>query len=228
MIVDPPILPSIGITIWLNAARAGTVTATDAANACETLTDSIEMRTESTDSNWPNLVAQAKSCTNPLTVVHPVPGDPCGVPVVTTRTLDVEFGVVAIGDNFLLGKDNEGFIKLISQAHAVGQPDLNMLRSHLQHCVQIASERLHAEGLAGDRDQIDMELAQFEIEHLPPTMPSRTLKELHSVAKLSVVASHAIENSNALHSPSIDTLRIQLLTDVRRAAQKTMCGLVSR
>ena len=228
MIVDPPMLPSIGITIWLNAARAGTVTATDAANACETLTNSIEIRTESTNSNWPNLVAQAKSRTNPLIVVLPIPGDPCGVSLATTRTLDVESGVVAIGDTFLLGEDNEGSIRLVAQMHAVAQPDLNMLRSHLQHCVQIASEKLHAEGLAGERDQIDVELAQFEIEHLPPTMPSRTLKELHSVAKLAVVASHAIENSNALHSPSIDTLRIKLLTDVRRAAQKTMCGLVSR
>jgi hypothetical protein len=228
MIVDPPMLPSIGITIWLNAARAGTVTATDAANACETLTNSIEIRTESTNSNWPNLVAQAKSRTNPLIVVLPIPGDPCGVSLATTRTLDVESGVVAIGDTFLLGEDNEGSIRLVAQMHAVAQPDLNMLRSHLQHCVQIASEKLHGEGLAGERDQIDMELAQFEIEHLPPTMPSRTLKELHSVAKLADVASHAIENSNALHSPSIDTLRIKLLTDVRRAAQKTMCGLVSR
>jgi hypothetical protein len=228
MNAKPNIAPAIGIAAWLNAARLGEISKTDAANACETLTDAMIIQTASGGITWRTLVEQMSLIPNPLTVVLPVPGDPCGVPQTTAVNLESGFGVVAIGNGLLLGKDSDGLIRLHSESHAVTQPDLIQLRGDLQSTLQDAAEKLTAADLIGQREVIDTQLEQFAFEHLPPTISGRVIAELNSAARLVLVASHAVTHSTAIHSPSLDAMRVKVLGEVRRAAEQVMCALASR
>jgi hypothetical protein len=228
MIARSPIVPSICITAWFNAARKDGVTKTDAANACETLANCLTVSTDSGESSWPTLIEQACNSAVPLTVVLPVPGDPCGASPTAIRSLASEFGVIALSDGVILGSDSAGSLQLLQQAHAIPQPDMNLLRGELQRVVQVAADQLSVADLVGDREAIDDQLTKFSLEHLPPTISHIAVDELQTAAKLILVAQHAVDNSLALHSPSVDDLRIKLLNEVRRAAEKVMCGLVSR
>ena len=230
---NPEFPPAVVIGLWLNAAQSASVTKTDAANALETITGQIEVfeQNESTDSvtgSWLDLVSKVSQETIPVAVALPVEGDPSGIPGSLLAKADREFGVVAINRNLLLFKKLNANWVLASTEHTVMHYDLGQTRRSLNEQIATSSAQLAASNLVGDENEIKKYLEEFRSLHLPPNLSKRSTDALESAAKVLIVAKAAISSTTAVHSPSIDRLRLhnleQLILKSRTVLQSVVTG----
>jgi len=217
--------------LWLNAARSGSVSATDAANALETLTHQIDITTDGQSSNvnnssWIGLVELVKSENEPVAVAIPVNGDPAGIPASVLARIVRESGVVAINSDLLLLQQSDEIWVLQSEHHKVIHYDLSQTRRNLTEHLASATKQLSASDLTGDESEILDALDSFRTLHLPPSLTKRSLDAVELAARVIIVASGAIKSATALHSPSIDRQRVQvlqsLITDSRAVLQSVI------
>jgi len=224
--------PAVVLGLWLNAAQTGSVSVTDAANAIETITSQIDFSLsnashDAMDSTWlalVNLVAAAKI---PVAVGLPVDGDPAGVPRSVLTILDRHFGVVAINPNLLLFKGLEAGWVLSASENNVMHYDLSQTRRSLTDQIAISSARLAASDLVGDETEIRLALDEFRSLHLPPHLSKRSTDALESAAKILIVARGAKLSSEAMHSPSVDRLRIQTLEELIEKSRGVLQSVVT-
>jgi len=207
--------PSVVLGLWLNASLNDSVSRTDAANAIETITDQVNISGEFSDiDSWLDLVQMVATSTTPVAVGLPVDGDPAGVPTELLRTIQRESGVVAINRNLLLVLSRDGIWTLKPSPNTVLHHDLNQSRRILNEQVSISAGQLAASDLVGDDSQILEMLDEFRSLHLPPHLSTRSAEALESAARILIVARGAIESTAALHSPSVDKLRLQNLEEL--------------
>lgn len=208
--------PAVVLGLWLNAARSGAVSPTDAANALESVTHQIDLATNVVDSNvnissWLGLVELVKSVNEPVAVALPVNGDPAGIPASVLAQIVRESGVVAINSDFLLLQQSDNRWVLQSENHNVIHYDLSQTRRNLTEHLASATKQLSVSDLSGDESEILEALDSFRALHLPPGLTKRSLDALELAARVIIVASGAIKSASALHSPSIDRQRVQVL-----------------
>ncbi len=203
--------PAVVIGLWLNAAVNASVSATDAANALETITNQTSL---SDDSIWLDLVRQVVARKAPVAVGLPIDGDPAGVPGSVLRIIDRDSGVVAINKDLLVVRGLDSVWKLENSANTVLHYDLNQSRRILTEQILISTDQLAASDLVGDESEITKLLDEFRSLHLPPHLSKRSAESLESAAKILIVARGALMHSAALHSPSTDKNRMKILEDL--------------
>ena len=216
--------PAVVLGLWLNAVRTGAVSATDTANALETISGQINLK----DSTWVELVDVVKQASEPVAVALPVEGDPAGVTVGVLKQIVRASGVVAIDTNLLLCQSPESGWTLMSEPNNVMHYDLSQTRRSLTDQIAIAANRLSASELVGDETEVINALDSFRALHLPPHLSKRSTDALELAARVMIIARGAIENTNALHSPSIDRRRLEelqlLITHSRAVLQSVVTG----
>ena len=225
---DMPTTPiAVLIALWLNAARSGSVSATDAANACETLIDQLgyELAIEPiAPATYPmhDLVSLAMTSNVPVTVALPVFGDPAGVPAQVLSQVETDCGLVAITKNILLARSTSGSWRVFETAHSIAFQDLNHARTQFYETLSQATQFLAAADLVGDSAAIEEELRNFKLLHLPPSLPSRNVEALENAARIRIVANMAMQSTMAVASPSNDRKRIEILKTLDREARELL------
>ena len=226
-----PAVPTTPIAVimalWLNAARGELVSATDAANACETLADQMgyELASEPIHPTmYPmlDLVSRAMKSAAPVTVALPVFGDPAGVPAHVLSKVDLGSGVVAINEHSLLAQTQSGNWTLFEAPHKVAFQDLNHARRQLNESISLATDFLANAQLIGDSTEVEEELRNFRLLHLPPSLASRNVAALELAARIRIVANNAMQTSMAIASPSTDRKRIEMLQTLDRQARELL------
>ena len=215
------------IALWLNAARSGSVSATDAANACETLIDQLgyELAIEPiAPATYPmhDLVSLAMTSNVSVTVALPVFGDPAGVPAQVLSQVETDCGLVAITKNMLLARSISGSWRVFETAHSIAFQDLNHARTQFYETLSQATQFLAAADLVGDSAAIEEELRNFKLLHLPPSLPSRNVEALENAARIRIVANMAMQSTMAVASPSNDRKRIEILKTLDRQARELL------
>jgi hypothetical protein len=208
--------PAVVLGLWLNAARSGAVSPTDAANAIESITQQIGIakggsNSDVETSSWLELVRVAQKTNEPAVAALPVDGDQTGIPAGVLARIMRSSGVVAIGPSLLLCEQSDGFWILVSEPHKVFYYDLNQTRRSLTEEIATATDRLSASDLFGDESEILDALEAFHALHLPPHLSKRSKDALELAARVIIVADGAKASATALHSPSIDRQKVQVL-----------------
>jgi hypothetical protein len=225
---DMPTTPTaVLIALWLNAARTGSVSATDAANACETLIDQLgyELAIEPiAPATYPmhDLVSLAMTSNVPVTVALPVFGDPAGVPAQVLSQVETDYGLVAITKNTLLARSTSGSWQVFETLHSIAFQDLNHARTQFYETLSQATQFLAAADLVGDSAAIEEELRNFKLLHLPPSLLSRNVEALENAARIRIVANMAMQSTMAVASPSNDRKRIEILKTLDRQARELL------
>ena len=222
---------AVVIGLWLNAAQAGSALPIDCANAVETVADQVEIEdaidsADSGISSWLELVSNVVSASSPVAIALPVDGDPAGVPVAVLSRIDRDAGVVSINSSLLLGKSSEGKWELFSTENKVIHHDLTQTRRSLSEHLACAAQQLAASDLVGNEAEVVKNLNEFKSFHLPPHLSKRSTDALELAARILIISRSAIVNTNALHSPSIDRMRIdtfeQLILQSRAVLQSVV------
>lgn len=225
--------PAVVIGLWLNAAHSGSVSPTDASNAIETITDQVDLSVDNEPSgsgisSFLDLVREVCSARTPVAVGLPVDGDPAGIPNNVLVKIKRGSGVVAINRDLLLFQNAESRWVVASAMNSVMHYDLSQTRRSLLSQITTSAELLAATDLVGDETEILGTLDAFQTQHLPPHLSDRSIGALELAAKIVIVASGAITNSAALHSPSADRVRLEnlelLICESRRVLQSVVTG----
>jgi len=224
--------PAVVLALWLNAARTGAVSPTDAANALETITGQLNIQIEIQSSDfkdltWLELIRVTEQTSQPISVALPVDGDPAGIPVGALRCIERESGVVAINAELLLCQNSNSTWILMPEPNNAMHYDLTQTRRSLADQISIAAIRLSASELVGDETEITNALDSFRALHLPPHLSKRSTDALELAARVMIIARGAIESTNALHSPSIDRQRVQELEQLILKSRIVLQSVVS-
>ncbi len=224
--------PAVVLGLWLNAARSGAVSPTDAANALESVTHQIDLATNVVDSdvkisNWLGLVELVNSANEPVAVALPIDGDPAGVPAAFLSQNLRESGVVAINSDLLLHQQCDGSWVLQTMRHKVIHYDLSQTRRNLTDHIALATEQLSASDLIGDESEILDALQSFRALHLPPNLTKRSVDALELASRVIIIASGAIKSTTALHSPSIDRQRVHVLQSLITESRAVLQSVVT-
>jgi len=224
--------PAVLLGLWLNAARSGAVSTTDAANALESVTHQIDIATRGDESNrqissWIGLVELVKSENEPVAVALPVNGDPAGIPAPVLMRIMRESGVVAINSDLLLLQQSDEIWVLQSEHHKVIHYDLSQTRRNLTEHLGLATGQLSASELIGDETEIRDALDSFRTLHLPPSLTKRSSDALELAARVIIVASGALTSATAIHSPSIDRQKVQVLQSLITESRAVLQSVVS-
>jgi len=224
---SPTTPTAVILALWLNAARSALVSAIDAANACETVADQLgyELASEPIHPKmYPmlDLVSRAMVSTAPVTVALPVFGDPAGVPANVLAQVDPGSGVVAIDETLLLARSTTGNWLVFESSHNVAFHDLSHARRQLNETISTATEFLASASLIGDSAEVEEELRNFRLLHLPPSLASRTQAALELAARIRIVANNAMQSSMAVASPSNDRRRLEVLQTLDRQARELL------
>ena len=208
--------PAVVLGLWLNAARSGAVSPTDASNALESVTHQIDIATNGDDSSikissWLELVELVQSANAPVAIALPIDGDPAGVPVSVLKRIVRESGVVAINSDLLLLQLSDNSWVLRSVHHKVIHYDLSQTKRNLTDHLALATRQLASSDLIGDESEILEALDSFRTLHLPPSLTKRSSDALELASRVIIIASGAIDSATALHSPSIDQRRVRVL-----------------
>lgn len=223
--------PAVLLGLWLNAVQTPSISVTDAANAIETITAQLSVgvdgeQSDSDDSSWLELVKMVAAAKTPVAVGLPIDGDPAGVPRSVLVVLTRHSGVVAINSNLVLFKNLDKRWVLSAVENTVMHYDLSQTRRSLTDQVAISAARLAASDLVGDEAEIRLALDEFRSLHLPPHLSKRSTDALESAAKILIVAQGAKLNSQAVHSPSMDRLRLQTLEELIERGRSVLQSVV--
>lgn len=222
--VRPPV---IAMTMWLNAQRVGHISATDAANACEFITQTLDIRHGSEVTNWSSLAELVSQQKFPCIAVLPTHGDPSGIPASLLSTLQLASGAVAIGGDLILYQDQDLLWTLHKYPHSVVQPDHSFSRRMFLEGLERATKTLSSADLIGDRSKVEAQLDSLLNTHLPPTVDQRMLNYLEQATRVRVVTRAALTESLAPASRSTDNLRIATLQEIDGLARNLISAIAS-
>jgi hypothetical protein len=223
--------PAVLLGLWLNAAQIGSVSQTDAANALEAITEQVDVQIVNNsvglESSWLDLVRTAASAAEPVAVGLPVPGDPAGVPVGVLATISVDSGVVAINRTQVLCQDSNAEWILMNETNNVLHYDLSQTRRSLMEQISESANQLAASDLVGDETEILAALESFRTLHLPPSLTKRSVDALELASRVIIIASGAIKSATAVHSPSIDQQRLEVLQSLIKESRSVLQSVVA-
>lgn len=224
--------PAVLIALWLNAAKVGSVTVTDATNAIETITNQIDIARDifaspAEKSAWLDLVRQVAAQSVPVAVGLPVDGDPAGVPINLLSKVERSVGVVAIDRDHILCQNLDQTWVIIPETNNVLHHDLSQSKRRLAEQISLSATQLAASELIGDETEIVEALNSFRTLHLPPHLSQRSVEALELAARIWIVARGAISNSMAIHSPSLDAKRVQVLEQLMQESRTVLQSVIT-
>lgn len=224
--------PAVLIALWLNAAKVGSVTVTDATNAIETITNQIDVARDifaspAEQCAWLDLVRQVSAQSVPVAVGLPIDGDPTGVPISLLCKIERSVGVVAIDRNHILCQNLDQTWVIIPETNNVLHHDLSQSRRRLAEQISLSATQFAASELIGDETEIVEALNSFRTLHLPPHLSQRSVEALELAARIWIVARGAILNSMAIHSPSLDAKRVQVLEQLMQESRTVLQSVIT-
>jgi hypothetical protein len=223
---------SVVISLWLNAARGGYVSNTDAANAIESITNQIEiadgMQALAITKTWLDVVNLAVHADNPVAVALPIDGDPAGVPVGLLAQIQRTAGVMALSNNLMLVQDHTQGWAIVTMENKIVHYDLSQTHRMLLEQIEKSATKLAASELVGDEGEVTSALKSFQTFHTPPHLTKRSCDALELAARIMIVAAGARSNAIALHSPSIDRRREAELTELLNHGRLVLQSVVAR
>lgn len=230
---DPQVLPpAVVLGLWVNAAKSGLVSHTDAANALETITDQVEINqaadiSGSAPTPWMDLVTYANNQLDPVAVALPIEGDPSGVPAWLLSRLEPSSGVIALDNSALLVNHKDyGWSKVVCE-HAVNHQDFNFARSQMMRSLVEVTQTLSEVDMIGDALLVEESLKQAILPKLPPAVSEKHFESIELSLRVQVIATSAMRNSSVVASPSLDTVRIIALKRLQEDARKLMQSAVT-
>lgn len=228
MPISSALEPGVAISLWINAAKAGMVSTTDAANACEVITSTLSVSKGSENSNWQEFVSDVCQSPLPVVAVLPVHGNLRGVPPQIFTQIDFEFGVVAINDETLLISQDGSHVGLVKAHHKIVFPDAQSARRQMAEAVLEAEEILTGLDLVGSRVEIDDKISETLLNHIPPIGRHRDSQDLHSAFRMRLVIEYARHNSVAMASPSGDLNRLGVLNRLEKDVVELILAIASK
>jgi hypothetical protein len=224
--------PAVLIALWLNAAKVGSVTVTDATNAIETITNQIDVAGDIFSSPaqqcaWLDLVRQVAAQSVPVAVGLPVDGDPAGVPINLLSKIERSAGVVAIDRDHIIYQNLDQTWVIIPETNNVLHHDLSQSKRRLAEQISLSATQLAASELIGDETEIVVALNSFRTLHLPPHLSQRSVDALELAARIWIVARGAISNSMAIHSPSLDAKRVRVLEQLMQESRTVLQSVIT-
>ena len=205
------------MSAWLGQWRLGAVALGDAANAIESITETLAVDGLA----WWGLLGQLSASATRVAPALPMPGDPCGVPLPGVTQ------AVALTRTALLTFDDAGWHQ-VDCAHTVPMHSLGEAQRALALATTRAEEALSALPTIGSRSAADADLAALSATPLPPSMPARGQHALETAVRVTVAVNAALRDSTVPSSPSHDDRRIAILLDLRRAARDLMLASVTQ
>ena len=223
--------PAVALGAWFNAALTGAVTVTDAANALETITDQIQpqvrnLHKDSATTTWLELVIQIAGSQSPVAIGLPIEGDPAGVPNSLLKEIHRDAGVLAFSRECLLVQKVDGTWELVNETNTVPHHNLSQTNRALLEQVAVSTKLLAASDLLGDATEVITALDQFRSLHMPPSLSKRSADALELAAKIKIIARGALLNTNAVHSPSVDRKRIEVLEELIAGCRNVLQSVV--
>jgi hypothetical protein len=223
---------SVVMALWLNSARLGAVSVTDAANALETISGEVTVHIYESSKDyeikaWLDVVNLVIQQPQPAAVAIPVDGDPAGIPVGVLVSIERSVGTVAISPNALLIKNLNHTWEVVKATHTVIHYDLNQTRRTLIEQIEAASRQLSASDLVGDESEIRATLDAFRLMHIPAHLSKRSTDAIELAARIKIVAIGAMAHAQALHSPSVDRLRITNLEKLVSASRQVLQSVIT-
>ena len=215
------------LTVWLNAWRSGHITAFDAANACESITTSLDVMLDGDRHPWIDLLAYCGPNAVPFRAVLPEPGNPDGVPVETLQHFNQAAGLIVMDNKIVIGP-NAGLNWIaITRNLAPLTFDVQYARIALLKTIADAQESLKQLDLVGSRITADKALQEINFGHLPPSTPKRTSDSLDLALKILTLARIAQADSTAIASRSQDHERSRLLLNLEQQARHLLQAAAS-
>lgn len=196
------------LSAWLNAARRHEVSATDAANACESVTgelDGIDWHAVALGGTWARAAL-------------PGPGDPWGVPVIGALE------AVALGDGALLVRTDRWH--WVVGPHTVPVIGQGWARRNLMDTLAQATPVIEALATVGDRAQAESAMAQYD-GPWPPTLTAKARGDLELARRVLVTAAVARSGVSVPSSRSQGAELERALQDLTHAAQLLLCAAAS-
>ena len=92
--------------------------------------------------------------------------------------------------------------------------------------VAVSTKLLAASDLLGDETEVITALDQFRSLHMPPSLSKRSADALELAAKIKIIARGALLNTNAVHSPSVDRKRIEVLEELIAGCRNVLQSVV--
>ena len=225
---DAPIRPPvIALTMWLNAQRAGHISATDAANACEFITESLDVWHGDRGAKWTELITLVQQVDRPCVAVLPTMGDPSGLPIGILSSLRIQAGAVAIGQDLILYQNQNLVWSLHQHPHTVTQPDHSFSRQMFLEGLERATKTLTSADLIGDRSKVESLLDALPGSHFPPTADVRLMNFMEQATRVRVVARAALGESMAIASRSADSTRVDALQEIDALARQLITAIAS-
>lgn len=223
---------SVVIALWLNSARKGLVSVTDAANAIETISGemAIELKPMNQDretKSWLSVVELTMGQSQPAAVAIPVDGDPAGVPAAVLAHMDRSAGAIAINAETILIRNKQNLWELVESVNTVIHYDINQTRRQLLEEIESSSKQLAGSELVGNEDDIVAALDAFRVLHVPAQLSKRNADAIELAARIKIVALGAITSTQAMHSPSLDQKRIQSLEKLASASRLVLQSVIT-
>lgn len=223
---------SVVIALWLNSARKGLVSVTDAANAIETISGDLgiefkPMNQDRETKTWLNVVEITMRQSQPAAVAIPVDGDPAGVPAAVLAQMDRSAGAIAINAETILIRNKQNLWELVESTNTVIHYDLNQTRRQLLEEIESSSKELAGSELVGNEDEIVAALDAFRVLHVPAQLSKRNADAIELAARIKIVALGAITSTQAIHSPSLDQKRIHRLEKLASASRLVLQSVIT-
>jgi len=218
---------TLRLALWLNAWQHGDITVADAANACEAITDSLDLNWQGQRLPWLQFLAEQSAERKLCRTLFPSPGNPDGMPVTTLNLFATSPGVVAIGSNLLIGIDQNGGWLAVAQIIEIVPIDLNFARIAMLDALASAQKSLADLDLAGTRVTADATLKELDFGLVPPTTSRRTIDAVEQAYRIATIARIAKDDAIAIASRSANHEKVRILDHLEACAKQLLQAAVS-
>lgn len=215
------------LALWLNAWVSSDISINDAANACETITHSLDLTWQEQRLPWFNFLANIQPNMTTATALLPSPGNPDGVNVTTTREFDTTIGLVAIGTEILIGMTIEDTWTAINTQITKTPIDLNFARMQLLEALTKAQSALSSLDLTGSRVTADAALDSLNFGLMPPATSKRIIDAVEQGYRIATLARIAKDDAIAVASRSQNAMKAEILTELERCGRELLQAAVS-
>jgi len=215
------------LALWLGAWTSGDISIADAANACESITHSLDLTWQGQRIPWFNFLADVQVVTSSATAIFPSPGNPDGVPPSVLRDFATSIGLVSLSNQILIGQTTEETWQAIASTVTKTPVDLNFARLQLLDALTTAQSALSNLDLTGSRVTADAALDSLNFGSVPPATPTRILDAVELGYRIATLARIAKDDAIAVASRSQNAMKAEILSDLERCARELLQAAVS-
>jgi len=215
------------LALWLGAWATNDISVADAANACESITHSLDITWHGQRMPWLNFLADIQSDRTSAAAIWPSPGNPDGVSPEVLREFESEIGLVALWPDILIGRTADGTWQALNSQITKTATDLNFARMQMLEALTTAQSALVNLDLTGSRVTADATLDSLDFGLVPPTTPKRVLDAVEQGYRIAALARIAKDDAIAIASRSQNAVKAEILTDLERCARELLQAAVS-